>query len=160
MHDASPARTGFDSIPNPERERVLLQVNPALGASVRIIPSLHPVQRGNGTLEVIIEPQRALRSQTRQAIQSGLEAGGNVRNSSRNQSSGAARRRGASRDGTLLNLEPNDGVVELLAVAAQDRLHEQVEPPVRATGDSGAVTASWAFKPVRPSHTRRSSVFG
>src|ERR1035441_2740894 len=153
------AAGGCALIPKPIRQRAFLQVNAALRASVRVVPTPDVVQRRNRALDFDRAPSEALHPALGQPAEDGLKA--------RWRAAAAMPVRQPAQPPCakpqqparfVRHPKPRHGVVQFPAIAAQDRLDGEGQPPIRAPGDLGPVAALEALKPKGPAHASSSSM--
>jgi len=146
------------SIPKPIRPRVLLEIDAALRASVRLVPAPDPVKRRDRALELERKPLELLDPRLGQPVQEGLKSGRCAQASLRGQPGLAPSGKAPQPKPFIRHSPAGDGVIQFHAVAAEDRLDEESQSPVRVPGDFGPVTAFGTFKPIGPAHANCWSV--
>ena len=145
---------GVESVPDTPGERVLFEGEAALGTWVGLGPGLDAVDGGVGALGFEAEPGEGRHGGAGQSAEEGLEGRGSAKGGGLARWFGPERATQAAAEfgGRGGNSEAGDGVVEFVAVEAEDGLDEEVEAAVGAAGDLGAVAAPGAFKPVGSAH--------
>jgi hypothetical protein len=129
---------------------MLIQKNAALRAFIGVIPGPDPVQRGLRTLHSETHPAKAAHACIRQPIEHRLERGrvGQV-----SRAVLVIEAQADSRAGSICReADSCYGVVQFLAILAEDRLDEYIQPTVGTTGDLGPVATVGTLKQVRPTH--------
>jgi len=122
-----------NSFPDAKGQAVLLEVNSAPGAFVRLVPAFDTVEGRNGTLKFKLNPSEALHSRSGQAVKHGLKAGGLDPSALRIERFRLQPRRVSESWRLDGDSGPSYCVVKLLAIAADDALDGKVEAPLGAT---------------------------
>jgi len=136
-------------IPDAIGQGAAFKVNAAARAPIGIIPFPDSVVWRNGTLQRERSPVGNRFAFVPETVERPIEAGRTFEFSA----CGNAGEHAVKGDmGTVQDPDAGDGVVELLAIAAQDGLDGEVQSLISASCDLGAVPALFALKPVRLAH--------
>jgi hypothetical protein len=149
---SSPSQAQSHSLPDPIRQRILVQKQPAPRTFVILTPVLHAMNRRHRTLRLEMHPFVTSHSFIRQPIQRRLKTRRHRIALLKGKPQPIQPKRKFHSIQLIRHPQPRYRVIKRFAIRANNCLHKKIQPTIRLARNLRPVSAFAAFKPIRSAH--------